>query len=204
VETHFLARGLIIGFSIAATVGPICLLCIQRTLTRGHLVGLVSGLGAASADAFYGAVAGFGLTSLSSLLVDQEFWFRLIGGSFLVWLGVRTVLTPPATRAAQAGGAGLAGAYGSTLLLTLTNPLTILSFTAIFAGLGVAETEGNYGAAAAIVFGVFAGSAVWWVILSGGVTLIRGTLTPAVLRWVNRVAGVVITGAGLLSVLSLG
>jgi threonine/homoserine/homoserine lactone efflux protein len=203
MDVHFLVRGLIIGFSIAATVGPICLLCIQRTLTHGHLIGLVSGLGAASADAFYGAVAGFGLTSLSGLLVDRESWFRLIGGTFLCWLGVRTFLTPPATRAAQAGGYGLAGAYGSTLILTLTNPLTILSFTAIFAGLGVAETEGNYGAAVSIVLGVFVGSAVWWVILSGGVTLIRGAVTPSALRWVNRTAGVVIAGAGVLSVLSL-
>src|SRR5690242_13032805 len=130
-------RGLLLGFSIAAPVGPIGVLCIRRTLADGRVVGFVSGLGAATADAFYGAVAGFGLTVISALLIEQRFWLRLIGGGFLLYLGVRTVLARPAERAASAGGKGLAGAYGSTLFLTLTNPLTILSFAAIFAGLGV-------------------------------------------------------------------
>lgn len=193
MEAEILARGLAIGFSIAAPVGPIGLLCIRRTLADGRATGLASGLGAATADALYGLVAGLELTAISG---------RLIGGLFLVALGPRTAVTPPARRAARAGGRGLAGAYLSTLLLTLTNPTTILSFVAIFAGLGVAGAGGGYDAAALLVLGVFAGSALWWLLLSGGVSLARGLVTPGVLRWVNRLAGGLIAVAGLLALAS--
>jgi threonine/homoserine/homoserine lactone efflux protein len=142
--TDFL-RGLLIGFSIAVPVGPIGVLCIRRTLTQGRLSGLLSGLGAATADAVYGSIAGFGLTFISSLLVDQAGWLRLIGGAFLCYLGVKTCLTPPAAETANSSAYGLWGAYASTVFLTLTNPATILSFVAVFAGLGLAGTSGDYG-----------------------------------------------------------
>lgn len=202
MEAEILMRGLAIGFSIAAPVGPIGLLCIRRTLADGRAAGLASGLGAATADALYGLVAGLGLTAISDLLLGQQVWPRLIGGLFLVALGLRTAATPPARRAARAGGRGLAGAYLSTLLLTLTNPTTILSFVAIFAGLGVAGAGGGYDAAALLVLGVFAGSALWWLLLSGGVSLARGLVTPGVLRWINRLAGGLIAVAGLLALVS--
>ncbi|HEX5679515.1 MAG TPA: LysE family transporter, partial [Desulfobacterales bacterium] len=132
-------RGLVIGFSIAAPVGPIGILCIRRTLAEGRASGFLSGLGAATADALYGCVAGFGLTVVSAFLVDQRAWIQLVGGVFLLALGVRTLRSKPAERAAQAAaGRGLAGSYLSTLLLTLTNPMTIISFAGIFAALGVA------------------------------------------------------------------
>ena len=127
-------RGLIIGFSIAAPVGPIGVLCIRRTLADGRAAGLISGLGAATADAFYGCVAGFGLSFVSTFLVAQQTWLRLIGGAFLIYLGIKTFLTQPASEAAAASGRGLAGAYVSTFALTLTNPVTILAF--VFGGLG--------------------------------------------------------------------
>ena len=130
-------RGLLIGFSIAAPVGPIGLLCIRRTVADGRMVGFVSGLGAASADAFYGAVAGFGLTVVSGTLVQGQTPLRLVGGVFLCYLGARTFLARPAQTAAVAGRRGLLGAYASTRGLTLTNPSTILSFVAILAGLGL-------------------------------------------------------------------
>jgi threonine/homoserine/homoserine lactone efflux protein len=136
--TEFLLGGIILGFSIAAPVGPIGVLCIRRTLAEGRASGLVSGLGAATADAIYGCVAGFGLTFISSFLVNQQRWLHLVGGAFLCYLGIRTFLARPADQAALAQGSGLIGAYGSTFLLTLTNPMTILSFTAVFAALGVA------------------------------------------------------------------
>jgi threonine/homoserine/homoserine lactone efflux protein len=202
MDTDFFVRGLVIGFSIAAPVGPIGLLCIRRTLADGRLVGLVAGLGAATADAIYGLVAGFGLTAVSGFLIGQGFWLRLIGGAFLCWLGARIFLSEPATRAASVGGRGLAGAYASTLALTLTNPTTILSFVAIFAGLGVASV-GDYASATVLVVGVFVGSALWWLLLSGGVSLLRGAVTPARLRWVNRLAGAIIAILGLLSIGSL-
>jgi threonine/homoserine/homoserine lactone efflux protein len=203
MDIRFLFRGLIIGFSIAAPVGPIGVLCIRRTLAEGRASGLVSGLGAATADAIYGCIAGFGLTFISSVLIRQQGWLRLIGGGFLCYLGLKTLLAKPAEQAASAGGNGLVGAYASTFFLTLTNPMTILSFAAVFAGLGVASAGGDYVSAGVLVLGVFIGSAVWWLILSGGVSLFRASFNPHRLRWVNRVSGVIITGFGLLALLSM-
>jgi threonine/homoserine/homoserine lactone efflux protein len=202
MDPSLFLRGLIIGLSIAAPVGPIGVLCIRRTLTQGRSYGLVSGLGAATADAVYGCVAGFGLTLISSFLVDQQVWLRLIGGAFLCYLGVKTLLAKPAEEAARARGTGLLGAYASTLFLTLTNPMTILSFAAIFAGLGVAETGGDYASAATLVLGVFAGSALWWLLLSGGVSLFRKKFTPQALVWGNRVSGLVVMGFGVFALWS--
>lgn len=202
MDTTFFLRGLVIGFSIAAPVGPIGVLCIRRTLAGGRLHGLASGLGAATADASYGAVAGFGLTAVSGALVEQQAWLRLIGGLFLCALGARTFLARPASEAAPARRSGLLGAYLSTFALTLTNPLTILSFAAIFAGLGIVETGADYGAALTLVAGVFAGSAAWWLLLSGGVSLLRERLTPRRMRWVNRLSGTVLVAFGLAALTS--
>jgi threonine/homoserine/homoserine lactone efflux protein len=203
VNISFLLRGFIIGFSIAAPVGPIGVLCIRRTLAEGRTSGFISGLGAATADAIYGCIAGFGLTFISSLLMSQQVWFRLVGGAFLCYLGFKTFLARPAEKAASAKGYGLAGAYASTFFLTLTNPMTILSFAAIFAGLGVGSASGNYVFAGLLVLGVFIGSALWWIILSGIVAGVRTKFNPAGLRWVNRISGIIITGFGLLAFLSL-
>ncbi len=197
MDPSFLLRGLVIGLSIAAPVGPIGVLCIRRTLADGRAAGLVSGLGAASADALYGCIAGFGLTFVSSFLVGQQTWLRLIGGLFLCYLGIRTLLARPADEAAPAGRGGLAAAYASTFVLTLTNPMTILSFIAIFSGLGLASAAGDYAAAGTLVLGVFLGSALWWLALSGGVGAFRSRLGPRSLLWVNRLSGVVITAFGV-------
>jgi threonine/homoserine/homoserine lactone efflux protein len=202
MDIHFFLHGVLIGLAIAAPVGPIGVLCIRRTLAGGRAFGLVSGLGAATADAFYGWVAGFGLTYISGILIGGQEWLRLIGGAFLCYLGIKMFLARPAAEAATAGGNGLLGGYTSTLLLTLTNPMTILSFAAIFAGLGVASAGGNYLAAGTLVAGVFSGSALWWLTLSSGVSLLRTRLTPSGLRWLNRISGIVITGFGLIALLS--
>ncbi len=199
----FLLRGILIGFSIAALVGPIGVLCIRRTLAEGCTTGFVSGLGAAAADAIYGCIAGFGLTFVTRFLMDQQVWLRLFGGAFLCYLGVKTVLSQPAKQAASAKGSGLAGAYGSTFLLTLTNPMTILSFAAVFAGLGLVSAEGSYASAGILVLGVFAGSALWWLMLSGGVSLLRSKFDARKLEWVNRISGVIIAGFGVVALLSL-
>ncbi|MGV3754353.1 MAG: LysE family translocator [Verrucomicrobiota bacterium] len=192
----FLLQGLLIGFSIAAPVGPIGVLCIRRSLADGPRAGLVVGMGAATADAAYGCVAGFGLTAISSFLVGQQFWLGLIGGLFLCWLGVRTFMSPPATDAAKAQGDRLAAIYFSTLLLTLTNPATILSFVAVFAGMGLGAAP-DYGAASVMVLGVFLGSACWWLILSNGVSLFRSRVTPAWMRGINRLSGGLLIAFGL-------
>jgi len=203
MDVGFLLRGLVIGFSIAAPVGPIGVLCVRRTLAEGRLPGLASGLGAATADAIYGCVAGFGLTSISSILITQQSWLRLVGGLFLLYLGLKTFLAKPTEKAASTKRHGLVGAYASTFLLTLTNPMTILSFAAIFAGLGVASAGGSYLDAAVLVLGVFVGSALWWLILSGVVGAFRAKFNPRWLRWANRISGVIIIGFGLLALLSL-
>ncbi len=204
VDMGLFFEGIIIGFAIAAPVGPIGVLCIRRTLAEGRISGFVSGLGAATADAVYGSVAALGLTFVTNLLVGGESWLRLVGGAFLVFLGMRTFLAHPAERAAPAGRSGLLGDYASTLFLTLTNPTTILSFAAIFAGLGAGGASGDVLSAMLLVPGVFLGSVMWWFVLSGAVGLFRSKLSTRGLHWVNRVSGSVIATFGVLAVSGLG
>jgi predicted secreted hydrolase/threonine/homoserine/homoserine lactone efflux protein len=195
-------RGLLIGLAIAAPVGPIGVLCIRRTLAQGRTTGFVTGLGAATADAVYGSIAGFGLAFLSGFLVQQQTWLRLGGGLFLLYLGARTLLRRPAEMEIETDAKGYLGAYLSTFFLTLTNPMTILSFTAVFAGLGIgSQAGGGYGAAGLLVVGVFAGSASWWLVLSGLVGVLRKKMDLAKLTWVNRVSGAVIIAFGAAALL---
>lgn len=200
---EFFARGLIIGFAIAAPVGPIGLLVIRRTLSDGRLLGLLTGLGAATADALYGCVGAFSLTFVSSALIGYSFWTRLVGGLFLCWLGIKTFRAKPDSEAPPASTAKAAGAYLSTLLLTLANPATILSFAAVFAGFGLGTNGVDYSAATTIVAGVFIGSALWWLLLSGGVSLLRHRLSNAAMGWINRSAGILLFTFGAVALLSL-
>ena len=200
-----LAKGLAFGFLLAATVGPMWSLCLRRTLAHGRLYGFVSGLGVASADAIYGFIAAFGLTAVSGFLLAQQFWFSLLGGGFLVWMGagiLRSAQRPAAlsaTEAAARGASGLAAAYGSTLALTLTNPATILAFVAIFAGLGLAQNA-SYAEATLVVAGVAIGSCAWWLLLTLGAGWLRARLHgprgPALLRAINIFAGASILAFG--------
>jgi threonine/homoserine/homoserine lactone efflux protein len=196
----FLLKGLLIGFCIAAPVGPIGVLCIRRSLAHGFATGLATGLGAAAADAMYGCIAGFGLTAISMFLVGQQMWLGIIGGVFLIYLGIRTFVARPNDQSAEVKTMGLLSCFGSTLFLTLTNPMTIISFAAVFAGFGLG-TSPSYGAATALVAGVFIGSAAWWVILSGGVSAFRSRLSPAAMGWTNRFSGLLILGFGIYALL---
>jgi threonine/homoserine/homoserine lactone efflux protein len=204
VDPGLFVRGLVLGFTIAAAVGPIAVLCIRRTLAEGRVVGLVSGMGVATADATYGAVAAFGLTAVTDLLVDWRRALGLVGGAFLLWLAWRTYRAEPGEAAAvpnderRGDRRGLAGAYLTTLGLTLTNPLTILSFAALFVGLGV--TGGDAAGAALLTAGVFVGSASWWVILVTAVGSLRSRITPSGLRLVNRVSGLIIGAFGAVAI----
>ena len=166
-------------------------------------MGLASGLGAATADMMYGGVAAFGLTFVSGLLLSQQLWLRLLGGLFLCYLGVRTFTSVPPENGAAGTGSGLLGAYASTVLLTLANPTTILSFTAIFAGFGIAGEVRDYGSSALLVLGVFLGSACWWLILTGVAGVLRSRVSRRGLVWVNRVSGATIAGLGIASLGSL-
>ncbi len=196
MNLNFLFKGGVIGLSIAAPVGPIGVLCIRRTLADGARAGLATGLGAATADAAYGGVAGFGLTVISSFLVGQKMWLGLIGGLFLCWLGIQTFRSKPADKPAEAKGAGLLSAYFSTFFLTATNPMTILSFVAIFAGFGLGASP-DYLSAVMLVAGVFLGSALWWLFLSGAVSLFRARIDAAWMQAVNRFSGAIIVAFGL-------
>ncbi len=193
MDLALFARGFALGLSIAAVVGPIGLLCIRRTLVTGFAIGFVSGLGAATADATYAAIASFGVSAMATLLVDQRLWLRLVGGAFLIYLGVRTLRSRPAARGAEGAATGvrLAGAYSSTLALTLSNPMTIMSFAAIFAGIGASGLD--------LVVGVFGGSAAWWLILAGVVTRLRTRVTHQRLRWANLASGCLILAFGVQS-----
>ena len=197
-------RGLIIGLSIAAPVGPIGVLCIRRTLAEGRAIGFSSGLGAATADGLYGAVAAFGLTLVTNALVEQRLWLQGIGGIFLCYLGWRTwTAVPRMVTGSAARGGGLTAAWASTFALTLTNPTTILSFAAIFAGLGLGRAVGGHGAASTMVVGVFLGSALWWLFLSVSVGLLRSSLPPDRLRWINRSSGAIIGAFGVAALVSM-
>jgi threonine/homoserine/homoserine lactone efflux protein len=209
MELPIFLKGLLLGLAIAAPVGPIGVLCIQRTLQNGRAAGFLSGLGAATADAFYGAVAAFGLTAITGFLTRQQTWLSLIGGFFLLYLGVKGWFRPPTNPTLDeatlpAGYGSYFSYYSSTVFLTLTNPATILSFALIFAGVGVTSSqEVGWRPAALLVWGVFVGSALWWFLLSGGVSLLRGRLTPDLLRWINRAAALIIGAFGVVILFNL-
>jgi threonine/homoserine/homoserine lactone efflux protein len=200
VDPILLARGFVLGLTIAAAVGPIAVLCIRRTLAEGRVVGLVSGLGVATADATYGAIAAFGLTAITDLLVTWRQPLAVGGGLFLLWLAWTTFRSVPGVAATTVDGdrRGLPGAYLSTLGLTLTNPMTILSFAALFVGLGV-TAEDPLGAAL-LTLGVFLGSAAWWVLLTAVVGALRTRITTTWLRRVNIVSGVLIGAFALVAI----
>lgn len=203
MDIDVLLKGILLGFSIAAPVGPIGVLCIRRTLAEGRIYGLFSGLGAATADMFYGCLAGFGLTFITNILIGQQMWLRIIGGAFLCYLGVKTFLAAPVMQSSDVPAKGLAGAYFSTFLLTLSNPMTIISFTAVFAGLGVGQGGQDYTSALQLVAGVFMGSAAWWLLLSGVVGVFRARFNAGAFHWVNRISGTIILGFGILALTSL-
>lgn len=198
-------QGLTLGFFIAAPVGPIGILCIRRSIALGCVAGLLTGLGAATADGLYGCVAAFGLTFLSDLLVSQAFWLHLTGGLFLCYLGVKTFLAKPAEE--KAIGLEMRGTYlsfyASTVFLTLTNPMTILMFAGVFAGSGLAAT-GDYGSATLLVAGVFLGSALWWFFLSFGASLFRTKVNASNLRSLNKISGLILLVFGVIALHSSG
>jgi threonine/homoserine/homoserine lactone efflux protein len=201
--SSLLIRGFVLGFAIAASPGPIFFLCVRRTLVRGRLHGLASGLGVATADAFYGAIATFGIAALTTAFVSGRRPLALVGGAALIALGARILLDGAA--AGDEGSAptarGLTGAYLSTVGLTITNPATIFSFAALAATLGLGA-GGGFGRPAVVVVGVFLGSATWWCVLVAGISMLRARVTPRAVRGVSVLSGLVIIvlgGAALVS-----
>ncbi|HVU33009.1 MAG TPA: LysE family transporter [Opitutaceae bacterium] len=195
MSSHFFT-GLVGGLAIAAPVGPIGMLCIRRSVTDGRKVGFACGLGAATADALYGAVAAFGLTTISHILLAEEMWVELIGGLILVWIGVAALRARPEISEPRPAPGHLRSAYLSTLLLTLMNPMTILSFLAVFAGLGLGRSAETPSEETLLVLGVFLGSVTWWLVVSLAGGWLRRRFQDAGMRVVNIVAGTVIAGIG--------
>lgn len=196
-------QGILIGLVVAVPVGPLGLLCINRSLMLGALAGLASGLGVATADALAAGIAALGISLVSDFLIEQQFLLRLVGGVFLCVLGYRIYRTEPAAKLPTISTNGLLSAYATTFFLTFSNPVTILSFIAIYAGWHVPSLHGHYLAAALLMIGVFIGSGLWWVLLFAGLTLFRLNVSHGFLGWVHRVSGVMIVAFGITVLLSL-
>lgn len=201
LELPLSIRGLIVGFTIAAAVGPISLLTIRRTLAHGRLYGLASGAGVATADASYAAIAAFGLTAITDLLVSGRVVLGVVGGAIIVLLGIRTLRSRPGEVARDTASPGLWRGFGSIYALTMTNPLTILSFAALFTGLGLV-IGASFADATVLVLAVWIGSLAWWVVLTAIVAWARDRVTPGALLWVNRLSGAALIVFGALAVVS--
>jgi len=209
-------KGMIVGFCLSAPVGPIAALCVQRTISRRWISGLVSGLGAAVADAVYGAIAALGATMISEFLISERTWMQRVGGVILIFMGLRLFLTKPARGKEEeirlgervelgadrkANGRGLTGDFLSTFLLTLTNPMTFVAFAAVFTTMGIGAMRGRPILTAELVGGVFLGSQLWWSILCGGAHALRHHFDYRKLASINRGTGVFVIGVGLVYLL---
>ena len=201
--SSLLVKGFVLGFAIAASPGPIFFLCVRRTLLRGRLNGLVSGFGVATADAFYAALAAFGVAAITGLFFAGRRPLALAGGLILIALGLRILLDRPRLDGQEAAptNRGLAWAYVSTLGLTITNPATIISFAALAASLGL-SAAGGWPKPASLVGGVLLGSATWWAVLAGGTSVIRSRITGGVVRAISTVSGAAIALLGLLAIVA--
>lgn len=203
----FFLKGIAVGIVIAVPVGPVGVLCVRRAILDGRMAGLISGFGAAAADAVFGGIAGFGLTFVSDWMLGWEDWLRALGGGYLVFIGARALIAGPREGAvSQREPESLIGDFASTFALALTNPITILAFLGIFAAIGFSGEKATPGGAAALVLGVGAGSLLWWLALTVGAGLFFRSPEPHRLYWVNRVSGgiLLLSGVVLLASLAVG
>jgi threonine/homoserine/homoserine lactone efflux protein len=200
----FLLKGVLVGIVIAVPVGPVGVLCLRRTIFQGRLLGLLSGLGAAAADLFFGIVAGFGLTVIQQWLLEYQDWLRAGGGLFLLWIGF-AALRRKELRAATTSRTGedFVHAFLSTFILTISNPITILAFLGVFAAVGFSGGEATLANAAMLILGVLAGSLLWWLGITFGAGLFRRRCTEEHLVWINRGSGVILALSGLGLLVSL-
>ena len=195
-------KGLAVGFAMAIPIGPIGVMCIRKTLAEGHSRGLTIGLGGATADSLYGAIAAFGVKFVSDVIVSEQLWVHLLGGGLLLFLGIRTVRLKRKDPIMPFEGDGLWGSYVSAFLLALTNPLTIFAFVAVFAAFGLGHPL-SVVSAGILVVGVFLGTCLWFVALGFVATLFRKRLNRNGLKWVNRASGSLIILSGVVAIVSL-
>lgn len=204
MNLEFLYKGLLLGFSVAAPIGPIGVLCINRTINKNFIAGFVSGLGAATADLIYGLIAGLGLTVISTFLINQKFWIQIIGLFFLFHIGIKTIIKKDNDiEFKSVTDKGLLKDYFSTLILTITNPMTILFFIAVFAGLGLSVTINGFYSIIQLVLGVFVGSCIWWLFLSGLTDRLKTRISKRILKKTDLLSGIMILLFGLFILISL-
>ncbi|MFH0736252.1 MAG: LysE family transporter [bacterium] len=202
MEITFALEGILIGFAMAVPIGPIGIMCISKTLTESRLRGFIVGLGAATADLLYSCVAAFGLTFIADTLTSHRIWIRLIGGILLLLLGAKTYSAKPVNPKIKVYNNGTLGLYFYVVFLTLTNPLTIFVFIAVFAELGLGNNL-SFLSASLLVTGIFVGSFLWFLTLISGATFFRKKMDMFGLKWVNRIAGVFIIISGFYALISL-
>jgi threonine/homoserine/homoserine lactone efflux protein len=195
---ELLIRGLLAGLVIAVPVGPVNVLCISRTISKGWKSGLLSGFGAASADTVYGCIAGFSITFVIQFLIREESWIRLIGGILLVGIGARYYFKPAQPLTEEKSESAEHSDYMSALLLTLTNPTTVLSFLTVMAALGIGR-KGETLLTLFLVLGIFCGSMLWWIVLTAIVNRLRNKFNDPAMKWLNRIAGLAIGSFGVAS-----
>lgn len=197
--SSLLLKGCLIGFSIAMPVGPIGLLCIRNSLTKGMMYGLMSGLGAACADTIFGALGGFGVSAIGVLLAKYHLILEFFGAFFLFYLGATTFFEKIEEKKEIRVNEGYLHIFFSTFLLTLTNPMTVISFAGVYAGLGVGALVDDLITPLIITVGVFIGSAIWWLMLSAGTSCFKETMNDAARKWLNRISGIIIFGFGVFA-----
>jgi threonine/homoserine/homoserine lactone efflux protein len=197
-DFEILLRGAAAGLIISAPVGPVNVLCISRTLAKGRKAGIVSGLGAASADTIYGAIAGFSIQFVIGFLIREEFWLRLFGGALLTAIGIHYYFRPPRPLKEIGVEQSPRSDYVTAFLLNLTNPTTVLSFLAVLTALGLRHNN-SWWQGWALIAGIFAGAMAWWLLLAGVSSHFQDRIDDRAAVWMNRAAGVAIGGFGLVT-----
>lgn len=203
MEMGLLFKGIVIGVVIAMPVGPVGTLCVQRTITQGRINGFLTGLGATIADVVFGFIAAFGLTAVSNFLIDQQDWIRLLGGIIICLIGLQVYSLDTRGEINQIQSPNLLSAFGSAFLIAITNPITIITFVIMFAGLGLAGSNSQYGAAGLTVFGVFLGSSLIWLLVWGMSLILSERFAFGRTKWMNKIAGILIFTFGVAALLSL-
>lgn len=206
MNLFFLFKGLFLGLSVSAPVGPIGLLCINRTINKNHLSGFVSGMGAATADLIYGMISGLGLTIVSEFLIDQKLWIQGVGLILLLYIGLKIILKNKKEKdfePTEVKNDGLLRDYLSTFFLTITNPLTILLFLGAFAAMGLTSLKGSYSSLFLLLTGVFVGSATWWLFLSRVTHSLKSKFTSKLLGRIDLISGSAICAIGVALLVDL-
>jgi threonine/homoserine/homoserine lactone efflux protein len=199
-----LFKGIILGLSVSIPIGPIGLLCIDRTINKHFWSGLFSGVGAATADTLYGLIAAFGISFISNLLISEEFYIQLFGGILLIIIGLRSFrLKPRKTRSYEVSPKHYLKDFFSAFILTITNPGTIIFFMAVFSGFGFVRSTGDFAYTGTLICGIFIGSVLWWLTLSGSAYLLKPKINDKFLTGLNHLSSTAIILFGLIILISL-